>query len=133
VPVFRTLAMANRIYVINKKLYFYRISNPLSTTKSNDEKSFDLFKVQNILLNDFENYNFGKFRIFSLNFMIKDLIKHFKKIDKSLKYKFYTEIKKILYIFCKKNYLKDIDFSYRIKAILALKNKYFLFKLFSKI
>ncbi len=132
-PVFRTLAVANRIIVINKKLYFYRTSNALSTTHSNDIKRFDLFMVQKILLNDFEKFDFGRFKKFSLNFMIKDLIKHFKSIDKSLKYKFYMEMKKIISIFQRKNYLKDIDLSYRIKAFIALRHSYFLFKLFSRL
>ncbi len=132
-PVFRTLAIANRIVTLNKKLYFYRISNVLSTTHSNDIKRFDLFTVQNILLNDFEKYEFGRFKKFSINFMIKDLIKHFKSIDNSLKYKFYLEMKRILFIFQKKNYFNDIDWFYRIKASVALNHTYFLFKLLSRL
>ncbi len=132
-PVFRTLAMADRITAINKKLYFYRTSNLLSTTHVNDIKHFDLFTVQNILIKDFEKFEFGKFQKFSINFMMKDLIKHFKSIDKSLKYKFYLEIKNILSVFKRKNYLKDIDWFYRIKASVALNHTYFLFKILSKI
>ncbi len=132
-PVFRTLAMADKITTVNKKLYFYRTSNLSSTTHLNDIKRFDLFTVQNILIKDFEKFEFGNFQKFSINFMIKDLIKHFRSIDKSLKYKFYLEIKNILSIFKRKNYIKDIDLFYRIKASVALNHKYFLFKLLSKI
>ena len=132
-PVFRTLAMADRIFVINKKLYFYRVSNQESITQTNGEKRFDLFTVQNILLRDFEEFNFGRFKKFSLNFMIKDLIKHFRSIDKSLKYKFYVEMKKIISVIKEKNYLKEIDWKYRKKANIALNHSYFLFKLFSKL
>ena len=65
--------------------------------------------------------------------IMKDLIKHFKSIDKSLKYRFYLEMKNILSIFKRKNYLKDIDWFYRIKASTILNHTYFLFKLLSKI
>ncbi len=129
-PVFRALAIADRITIINKKLYFYRETKQ---NKSNDFKKFDLFTVQNILIEDFEKFEFGKFKKFSLNFIVKNLIQHFKSIDKTLKYKFYTEMKKSLLLFKRKNYLRYIDWPDRIKTFVMLNHKYFLFKLFAKL
>ena len=131
--VLRSLAIADRITIINKKLYFHRILNLLNDDSKNDIKKFDLFATQNILMNDFENFNFGKFKKFSLNFMVKDLIEHFKSIDKSFKYKFYMEIKNILKEFKRKNYINYLDWKQKIKTSIALNHNYFLFKLFSKL
>lgn len=123
-PVLRCLANANSISVLNEKLYFYRISNLSSTTHSKDIKRFDLIKVQNILINDLDKYDFGNFKNFCITFMVKDLIKHFSEIDYSFKLAFYKELKSILLKLKEKNYLSLIDKKYQIKSWFFLNTNY---------
>lgn len=132
-PVFLALAMAKKISVVNEKLYFYRISNLSSTTHSKDERRFDLIKVQNILLENFNKYDFGKFKKFCVNFMVKDLIKHFKEIDKSLAKKFYKEIKNIIYKIKKQNCFSLVDLKYKVKGNLILNTNYYLSLIIAKL
>lgn len=132
-PVFLAMVMANKISVVNEKLYFYRISNLSSTTHSKDEKRFDLIKVQNILLENFKKYDFGNFKKFCINFMVKDLVKHFREIDKSLSKKFYTEMKKILSKIKEQNYFSLVDLRYKLKGNFILNTNYYLSLIIAKL
>ena len=132
-PVFLALAMANHISVVNEKLYFYRISNTSSTTHAKDERRFDLIKVQNILLENFNKYDFGKFKKFCVNFMIKDLIQHFNAIDKSFAKKFYKEMKKTLCKIKKQNCFNLIDLKYKVKGNFILNTNYYLSLIIAKL
>ena len=132
-PVLRCLVMAEKITVVNEKLYFYRINNVSSTTRAKDKRRFDIIKIQRIILNDFETYDFGKFKPFCITFMIKDIIKHFRAIDDTLKAEFYRQMQEILCEMDAKGYLKFAEFKYRFKAWLILHTNYHLTLIIAKL
>ena len=132
-PVLRTLVMAKKIAVVDEKLYFYRISNSFSTTHSKDIRKFDLFKVQDIIINDLKNFDFGNFKSLSITFMIKDLFKNFRTIEPSLRLNFYHEMKNTFKRLQQYNYLKLADRKYRLKSWFVINTNYPISCLISKI
>lgn len=88
-----TYLSANKISILRKPFYYYR-KHIYSTTKSRNEKYFDIINIIDLLegkLNDFKLLD--DLRPQFINFKIRTLVSYLKQIDKAHKTKFYKLIK----------------------------------------
>lgn len=74
--MFSAFCKAKRISVVDKKLYFYRISNENSSTKLKDDNVFDLFKAANLTLDNLEGFDYNIFCKFVVVSLVRDLMHH---------------------------------------------------------
>ncbi|MBP3616367.1 MAG: glycosyltransferase family 2 protein [Alphaproteobacteria bacterium] len=130
-PVFHTLAMANKIAVVNERLYFY-VSNQ-STTKSNDARVLDLITVDSMMVDNLHNFDYGYFTKFCVIGLIRDVFRHFHKIDKKFQYEYFSRLKDLLLKMKKYNLLKYLGFKHRLKAFIYMHFGFKISKMISKI
>ncbi|MBR1544899.1 MAG: glycosyltransferase, partial [Alphaproteobacteria bacterium] len=89
--VFDTLIHSSKITVIDKNLYHYRVNDMSTTRISNDSKSFDLIKVQQIIINNMKKYDYKNFSNFVIPAITYDLIRRLKFINSDILKGYYIE------------------------------------------
>jgi hypothetical protein len=95
-PMFSAFAQARSITAVDERLYFYRISNAQSSTKSSDRRSFDIFRSADMLAADMEKRDYGKFARFAVASVASDAMRRFKLVDKALGLEYYDCLKILL-------------------------------------
>lgn len=94
--MFDAFVKAERISVVNKKLYYYRVNNRNSSSVSKDVKVLDLFKSGNLTLDNLLCFDYNKFTEFIIASIVRDYIHHWRDLTGALKMQYVQQLEGII-------------------------------------
>ncbi len=113
--MFYAFLKAKKISVVDKKLYFYRISNQNSSSLSKDNKIFDLFKSADLSLDNLDKFDYNPFYNFIIMSIVRDLMHHLKGLKGAVKDNYVLQLKNIINRIKKMNLYKFVRYKDKVK------------------
>ena len=95
-PMFFAFAKADRISVVDKKLYFYRISNQNSMSLSSDKKVLDLLKILKLNLDNLNILDYNLLRKTVISSLIRDAVHKLKRLEGDVKQQYIFGLRDIV-------------------------------------
>ena len=113
--MFDAFVKAEKISVVNKKLYYYRVNRQDSSSVSKDGKVLDLFKSGNLTLDNLLCFDYNKFRKFVIASIVRDYIHHLKDLTGSLRIQYVQQLDEIIKRIKEMGLYKFVSFKDKIR------------------
>lgn len=123
--MFDAFVKAERISVVNKKLYYYRITNKNSSSVSKDGKLFDLFKSLNLTLDNLEYSDYNKFQKFVISSIVRDSIHHLKYLTGAFRMQYVQQLDGVIKRIKEMKLYKFVSFKDKVRLFFIFNEKRF--------